>query len=397
MANVTIFHPDLMRGGGGETVALYILEALVKDYSVTLYTTGDPDFETLRRQYGVNICEDDLTVKPISSLSVSAIETLSDIANYWFNTSLHLDALKSSFIQRWVRKSDLNYDLLISTANEFFVDGPSLQYIHFPTYSGNAGSEYETWAPRTPYRLYRTVCRAIAGARNFDSSTTLVTNSQWTRKIIQRSYDHPVKIIYPPVNVGEFDPNRDNQETGFVTVGTIHESKRQLELIKIVDELRNRGMETHLHIVGGVGSQSYYERVHDAAVNRDYIHIEGHVNRERLIEIIEKHQYGLHGRKNEHFGIAVAEMVAGGIIPFVPNGGGQTEIVNGKSDLIYENADDAVQKIIRVMENKELQQDVESDLQTTVAQYSTDRFKQSIRDIASETLESSESSEAKHD
>lgn len=33
-------------------------------------------------------------------------------------------------------------------------------------------------------------------------------------------------------------------------------------------------------------------------------------------------------KENKHFGIVVAEMVAAGMIPFVPNSGGQTEIVN---------------------------------------------------------------------
>ena len=384
MANIAIFHPDITRGGGGETVALYVLDALVDDHSVTLYTASDPDFETLSQQYGVTVYDDDLTVKSVSSLPVSAIETLADVASEWFQTDLHLDALKSAFIQRRVRLAELHYGLLISTANEFFIDGPSLQYIHFPTYTGSAESEYETWAPSLSYRLYRTVCRAVAGARSFDSSTTLVTNSQWTREIVQRSYDHPVEVVYPPVNVEDFDPNRDTQEAGFVTVGAIHESKRQLELIEILDGLRNQGIDTHLHIIGGVGSQSYYERVRDAATDRDYIHLEGYVDRERLIDLIEQHQYGLHGRKNEHFGIAVAEMVAGGAIPFVPDGGGQTEIINERPELKYHSTEDAVQKITKVMTDTELQQNLRSDLESTVTEYSTDQFKRSIRSLVTE-------------
>ncbi|MCF2165492.1 glycosyltransferase family 4 protein [Halobacterium salinarum] len=384
MADIAVFHPDITRGGGGETVALYVLDALVDDHSVTLYTASDPDFETLSQQYGVTVSDDDLTVKPVSSLPVSTIETFANVASEWFQTDLHLDAFKSAFIQRRVRASELDHDLLVSTANEFFVDGPSLQYIHFPTYTGSTGSEYETWAPSLPYRLYRTVCRSVAGARSFDSSTTLVTNSQWTREIVQRSYDHPVEVVYPPVNVEDFDPNRDNQETGFVTVGAIHESKRQLELIEILDGLRDQGIDTHLHIVGGVGSQSYYERVRDAATNRDYIHLEGYVDRERLVDLIEQHQYGLHGRKNEHFGIAVAEMVAGGVIPFVPDGGGQTEIIDERSELKYHSTEDAVQKITEVMTDAELQQNLRSDIESTVTEYSTDQFKRTIRSLVTE-------------
>ena len=381
MADVTIFHPDLRRGGGGETVAFYLLDALIDDHSVTLYTVSDPGFEELSQQTGVTVYEDDFSVKSISPLPVSAIETLADVASEWFQIDLHLDALKSAFIQRRVRASELDHDLLVSTANEFFVEGPSLQYIHFPTYSGRAGSEYETWAPSIPYRLYRTVCKTVAGGRGFDSSTTLVTNSQWTRDIVQRSYDHPVEVVYPPVNIEDFDPNTDTQEAGFVTVGAIHESKRQLDMIEILDRLQNQGIYTHLHIIGEVWSQSYYECVRNAATDRDYIHLEGYVDRERLIDLIEQHKYGLHGRKNEHFGIAVAEMVAGGAIPFVPDGGGQTEIINERPELKYHSTEDAVQKITKVMTDTALQQNLRSDLDSTVTEYSTDQFKRSIRSL----------------
>lgn len=384
MADIAVFHPDITRGRGGITVTLHILDALVDEHDVTLYTKKSVEVRSLGQQIGIAIDSDNLTVTSMSSLPVSAIETVTEVSNEWLRTDLHLNALKSAFIQRRVRASELAYDLVISTANEFFVDGPSLQYIHFPSYSGSTDSAYEAWAPSLSYQFYRMVCRAVAGTREFSSSTTLVTNSQWTREILQRSYDHPIEIVYPPVSVEDFDPTTADQEQGFVSVGAIHKSKRQLELIKILDGLRDQEIDTHLHIIGGVGSQSYYERVRNAAADRDYIHLEGYVDRERLIDLIERHQYGLHGRKNEHFGIAVAEMVAGGAIPFVPNGGGQTEIINERSTLKYNSTDDAVQKITKVMTNTELQQDLRSDLASTVSEYSTEQFKRSVRSLVTE-------------
>lgn len=386
MPDIAVFHPDITRGGGGETVALYVLDALVNDHDVTLYTESDPEIGSLSRQYGVAVRGEDLIVKSMSSLPVSAIETVADVSNKWLQTDLHLDALKSAFVQRRMRSSELDHDLLVSTANEFFVDGPSLQYIHFPSYSGSADSAYETWAPSLPYRFYRTVCRAVAGARDFDTSTTLVTNSRWTRKIVQRTYDHPVKVVYPPVKVEDFDPVMDDQEPGFVSVGTVHQSKRQLEMIKILDKLQARGIDTHLHIIGGIGSQSYYERVRGEAADREYVYLEGHVDRQELIELIEQHRYGLHGRKNEHFGIAIAEMVAGGVIPFVPNGGGQIEIIGEKPELKYDSIDDAVRKITKVMANRKLQQEIKRDLESTIIQYSTDQFEKSIQALVTKSL-----------
>ena len=43
------------------------------------------------------------------------------------------------------------------------------------------------------------------------------------------------------------------------------------------------------------------------------------------------HRYGIHGMREEHFGMAPAEMARAGAIVWVPRGGGQTEIVGGEA------------------------------------------------------------------
>ncbi len=57
----------------------------------------------------------------------------------------------------------------------------------------------------------------------------------------------------------------------------------------------------------------------------------------------------------------MGELVQAGCITFVPNGGGQMEIVN-HPELIYGNDDDAVQKIVAVLENPPLQEALRSTL-----------------------------------
>lgn len=388
MADVAIFHPDIMRGGGGEAVAVHTIDALVDEHSVTLYTESNPDFEPLNQQYGVDICPEKLRIKSVSPWSVTAVDTIVGLSNEYLHTDLHLDALKSAFVQRRVRSTlNRDHDLYVSTANEFFIDRPSLQYIHFPSFSGGIHSEFETWAPSLLYRLYRNVCKAIVGNQEFSSSTVLAANSQWTRSVVRSVYDHPVEVVHPPVNVADFDSSAGDREPGFVTVGAIHESKRQLELIRIIDGLRASGIDTHLHIVGGVGSQNYFEKVKEQADARDYVYLDGYVSREELVDLIESHQYGLHGRLNEHFGIAIAEMVAGGIIPFVPDGGGQTEIVGERPELRYDSVEDAVEKISSVMTDTERQRELKTTLESVTDRYSSEKFRDSMKTIVSNLLE----------
>ena len=60
--------------------------------------------------------------------------------------------------------------------------------------------------------------------------------------------------------------------------------------------------------------------------------------------LLRGHRFGIHCRSHEPFGIAVAELAAAGCVTFVPDGGGQVEIVD-HPDLIYTSPEAAIEKI----------------------------------------------------
>ena len=57
------------------------------------------------------------------------------------------------------------------------------------------------------------------------------------------------------------------------------------------------------------------------------------------------HGDGIHARPGEAFGIAIAEMIVAGCLPFVPAEGGPSEIVDHNPALVYDTVDEAVEKI----------------------------------------------------
>ena len=81
----------------------------------------------------------------------------------------------------------------------------------------------------------------------------------------------------------------------------------------------------------------------------------GGISRDQLLSLMNQYKYGINGALDEHFGISVAEMVKAGCIVFVPNGGGQTEIV-GTPELIYNGVEDAVAKITSVLRDDSAQE-----------------------------------------
>ncbi len=70
-------------------------------------------------------------------------------------------------------------------------------------------------------------------------------------------------------------------------------------------------------------------------------------------------------------------MARAGCIVFIPNGGGQKEIVS-ESSLVYNNIDDAVEKIDAMIKNKKLQDTVRKILLENSRKFSVERFKKEI-------------------
>jgi len=81
----------------------------------------------------------------------------------------------------------------------------------------------------------------------------------------------------------------------------------------------------------------------------------------------------------------VAEMVKGGCIVFVPNGGGQPEIADHPA-LIYERDDDAVRKIEAVLADSTLQTKLRTHLAQGAQRFSVGNFRQGIRKVVDEFL-----------
>ena len=102
-------------------------------------------------------------------------------------------------------------------------------------------------------------------------------------------------------------------------------------------------------------------------------------------QMMAGHKYGLSGRENEPFGIALGEMVKAGCIVFVPNGGGQTEIADHPA-LIYESDDDAVRKIEAVLADSTLQTKLRTHLAQGAQRFSVGNFRQGIRKVVDEFL-----------
>lgn len=351
-----------------------VLESLHDVYDITLLTLTEPDLAALNDYYNTNVKRGSINVERLGLF----FPTL-----YRHTDKLHL--FKNACLSRLVKRERNRFSLVISTYNEFSFRTESFQYIHMP--------QFRRWATENgndhlASDIYDKLCMMIEGFDVDDiSSNYLVTNSEWTAGVTEDIYGVTPEIVYPPVDTEGFvDTPWTEREDGIVTIGRMLPYKNVRRTIAIVSELHDRGHDIHLHVAGPVPDTEYTETVKSDAARHDFIHLEGEVSRDELVRLISTHKYGIHGTNHEHFGMVVAELAAGGAIPFVPDGGGQREIVRERDELLYSTTGEAVDKIERVLHNSKLREELRTELSDIEERFGRQRFKTTIRKVVAEAL-----------
>jgi glycosyltransferase involved in cell wall biosynthesis len=151
-------------------------------------------------------------------------------------------------------------------------------------------------------------------------------------------------VLYPPVNIERYLTlsKHGNRESIVVTISRIEPMKNLDIIIDVAKEVK----EAKFVVLGSMQSSSYYAHL----IRRiRMLNLEGRVkilinaSEELKMEILKKAKIYLHSTKYEHFGIAVVEAMAAGLIPIVHKSGGPwTDIIEfGKYGFGYSNLEEA--------------------------------------------------------
>ena len=368
-----VVHKDFRSLGGGEAVAAFIIEALGRENSVSVLSWSPVPVDPINRMFGTNLSVD-LQVIPAPLLLRALVKLMP-----------FLSLLKLGILLRQCKKMARGFDLIISTFNEADFGRIGIQYVHDPPYwlypisPPDSVFPCNLWASLTSKRRPWMFLCGFSYERMKRNVT--LTNSNWTAKKLQEIYGIESEIVYPPV-LGCFpEVIWDKRENGFVCLGRIVPCKRIEEIINIVRRTRSKFPDTHLHIVGHVLDDAYYKRLLRLAQDADWIHVNENVSRQELMQLITTHRYGIHGMINESFGMAVAEMICGGCIVFVPRSGGPAEIV-GDDRLLFGSTEEAVAKITRVIQNGQEQASLREYLSVRRDLFSRERFVNQMQEIA---------------
>lgn len=339
MARVAVVHNTLDLRSGADAVCLHVCEALQEVHDVTLFTLSHPPLSTLNGMFDAGAAVP-IRTPPGGDLLGRAFELVADRVG-------PLLPLRSVLLDRFVRRHAAAFDLLVSTANEFDFRRPSVQYVHYPQFNGRAVGDGDAG------RLDPLWTRLAGLAdRRLPADATVVTNSSWTADAVADRYAREPIVVHPPVDPIRGDRGWAERERGVVVTGRIAPDKRTLDAVRIVDAVRERGHDVHLHVVGTAAPayRSYVDRVAAAAAAREYVSLETDVPRDRLETLLTAHRYGLATKPAEHFGMTVAEYVAAGMLAFAPDSGGQRDVLDGAEEHLYASIPEAAAAISRAVE-----------------------------------------------
>lgn len=321
VARVAVAHNTLDLRGGADAVCLHACEALARDHEVTLLTLSHPPLSELDALF-------DTDAAGVATLTPPGSRALGRaFAAAARRVGPQLPA-RSVLLDRLLARRRGEFDLVVSTANEFAVAGPSVQYVHYPQFratgdgEGGLGDRLWSW---------------LAVPDGLPADARLLANSSYTASAVERRYGRRPSVLHPPVDPVEGGPEWADREDGVVILGRLAPDKRTLTALEIVDRARERGADLSVHVVGTAAPayRGYADRVTAAVAERPYASLHRDATRERLEELLVSNRYGLSAKPGEHFGMAVAEYVAAGMVAFAPDSGGQRDVLDGDPDRLY--------------------------------------------------------------
>ena len=327
-ARALVVHPYLRPNGGGAAVGSWTLQALREAFDVTLLAYERPDVDALNRHFGCALRPADFRLElmaPAWRLTLRALP-------------LRADLLKRSLLS-WRARHLLRRDhfaVAISTENELDLEASaSLSYVHYPWVARPASEADRTWKHRLPLvsPLYWAVCGLFSDPSAVRRGRqTLLANSRFIAEKTRRLHGLSAQVVYPPTPGGFPKVAWGERRDRLVGLGRIHPVKQWHVAVEAVDRLRAAGLPVELSIIGNVDSPAYAARLDRLAADRPWLTMLRNIPRDRLVREVAACRYGIHPMPDEHFGIAVAELLRAGCLPFVHASGGPLEIVGGAAE-----------------------------------------------------------------
>jgi glycosyltransferase involved in cell wall biosynthesis len=302
--------------------------------------------------------------------------------NRLFSRALLLRRLLAPpYLGRRIRKLRYRYDLIIDTQSNVPFRWADASYVHFPlVYMLKSYLEHQ-YSLRLYERAYNSLAIWMARALA-DSTKPVMTNSTWTAKYIRGAYgSQRIYVVHPPVNVEELSTLGGDRGRIVLTVSRIDWGKKITEIPEIARLLP----EAEFYLVGATGPASgpVIRELKRRSERLRNFHLETDVSRKRILELMSQASVYLHPPFAEHFGIAIAEAAAAGLVPVVyRDGGGWTDIVSRiDKGLGYTSVEEAARIVRSLLNDPGRLKELSSKAREVAKGFRYERFKERLNEV----------------
>ncbi len=170
------------------------------------------------------------------------------------------------------------------------------------------------------------------------TSSTVLTNSEFSRRAIFKTFGVDSTVLHPPVDTDVFcnaGLSSDCRDDSILVVSRFHSSKKIENAIRLAKLLKQNDLGSEMTIVGnmspgGIGYFGYLRQLARHHDLEDFVRFEVNAKFDRLLELMRRAKVYFHPLPGEPFGISTVEAMSAGLIPVVPDIGGHTEFVPAK-------------------------------------------------------------------
>lgn len=170
--------------------------------------------------------------------------------------------------------------------------------------------------------------------------------------------EHKIRMIYNGIKLCDesLKSEHNNEIVQFVLVGVVQEAKNQLEAVKALKMVIDKGIKIHLNFIG-IDQNEYADKVRMFLSQNnleEYVTFWG--PRNDVPQLLKKMDVGLMLSRNEAFGRVTVEYMMQNLAVIASDTGANPEIVdNGENGLIYRygNVDDLKSQMLYYIDNKE--------------------------------------------
>jgi glycosyltransferase involved in cell wall biosynthesis len=358
---VNVIHGDFNPCGGAERLSLVTMHALLRmgiDFDLT--TLKSPDISKLENSYGKKLVSVMKSIKKINVINLieelrqQQQEEKGDHKDYNYDITINTNGDAAPYFHPSFSKDNaitychfpstkyhiecenidyLKTDLGMTEGSNFFSDDKDHEDINNPK---NSKSSLGFSRRKEYFEILK------YGYWSLMRNSKLITNSEFSRRaIINACGLDNILILSPPIDIETFRNvslsanSNDEQRDMLLVISRIAPHKKIENAIKLAKILKDNNIGKGMKIIGNLYHYyfDYYSELKRMVLNlglTDYITFEINASLNKLLSSMRESRVYFHPMVGEHFGIAILEAMAAGLIPVVPNECGLAEFVPQK-------------------------------------------------------------------